>query len=205
MASDADICNLALSAYLGESASVVSIVSPTSVREGDCALFYPIARRLALELHDWRFASTRTDLALTTYAVDQWPFSYVLPSDFIRALRVYHKDDTTDEALTDPAPFIIETYDSGQYVLLTTQEEAALRYTRDTTDTSKFTPLFVDGFAAMLASYLAGSVVKGSEGIKLGAQLRQQAVQMLSVAAVSEARQARASNTANVGYTRYRG
>jgi hypothetical protein len=73
VASEVDICNLAL-AHIGDGANVRSITPPDeTVQAEKCAIFYPIARDIALESHGWSFAVQRAELnQLVTNPVDSW-------------------------------------------------------------------------------------------------------------------------------------
>ena len=63
MASEVDVCNMAL-AHIGAESQVASIAPPDgSVEAGYCARFYPTARRVALESEAWTFAKKRETLA----------------------------------------------------------------------------------------------------------------------------------------------
>lgn len=185
MASVVDIVNLAL-ARLGDSATVTSIDPPEGSAQAEQAKrFYPIARDNLLELHPWNFATKRISLAATSdIAPDAWAFTYSLPSNYIRALAVY-PEETNSEA--DQQPFIIETNQAGQLVLFTNVENATLKYISLITDTTKFSPLFVNALSFMLASYLAGSLIKGDMGMKVSEGMYNKAMQMLNVAAGKDA------------------
>jgi hypothetical protein len=64
VASEVDICNLALG-HIGDSATVSSINPPEGSAQAEhCSRFYPIARDSLLEMHNWGFATKRTNLAL---------------------------------------------------------------------------------------------------------------------------------------------
>lgn len=157
MASDVEICNLAL-AHLADEANVSSINPPEASAQAEhCARFYPIARDALLEMHDWRFASRRASLAEVDNPLDSWAYAYALPNGCI-APRAVHVPETTDDTLTQD--FIVETEEDGDLVLYTNVEDATLRYTALVTDTTKFTPLFVTALSWLLASYLAGPVTK---------------------------------------------
>lgn len=164
MASDVDICNLSLS-HLGDDATVSSIDPPEGSAQAEhCAKFYPVARNALLEMHDWRFAGKRVVLANVDNPLGSWQFAYALPPDCI-APRAVLLPQTTDD--NDTHDFIVETADNGDLVLYTNVGQATLRYTALATNTTKFTPLFVAALARLLASYLAGLVVKGDAGMKV--------------------------------------
>jgi hypothetical protein len=181
MASVVDIVNLAL-ARLGDSATVTSIDPPEGSAQAEQAKrFYPIARDTLLELHAWNFATKRIALAETSdTAPDAWQYTYALPPNYIRALAVY-PEQTNSEA--DAQPFIIETNSAGQLILFTNVENVTLKYISLITDTTKFTPLFVNTLSFMLASFLAGSLIKGDAGMKITDAMYNKALQMLNVAA----------------------
>jgi hypothetical protein len=185
MASAVDIVNIAL-ARLGDSATVTSIDPPEGSAQAEQAKrFYPIARDTLLELHPWNFATKRISLAVTSdVAPDTWQFTYSLPANYIRALAVY-PEETNSEA--DQQPFIIETNELGQLVLFTNVENATLKYISLITDTTKFTPLFVNTLSFMLASFMAGSLIKGDMGIKIADTMYNKAMQMMNVAAGKDA------------------
>ena len=181
MASDVDICNLAL-AQLGDSASVQSINPPDqSAQAAHCARFYPIARDALLAMHTWGFATARVQLAQVSNSFPQWQYAYAPPSDALDYLAVLDPaaaDDysvglqmagtlpypaPTGVGITTPQPFQVESI-NGDEVILANQANALLRYTRAVSDTAEFSPLFVQGLATLLASHLAGPVLKGAEG-----------------------------------------
>lgn len=217
MASDVDICNLAL-AHLGDEATVSSIDPPEGSAQAEhCARFYPMARDTVLEAHDWNFATTRGVLALVGSAWPSWAFCYELPSACVRAISVLPPGALDDYsvgfprtasslgypgatfvphgAAYMPQEFSIETGESDgndaddRRLLYTNQEGAVLRYTRRVEDTTRFPPLFVDALSRLLASYLAGPVVKGTEAISV-AQAQLQAYRaIITQATVSDSNQ----------------
>lgn len=210
MSSEVEICNLALS-HVGDSATVASIDPPEGSSQAEhCARWYPIARNALLEMQEWNFATTRALLAEVANQFPQFQHSYARPTDCLKVLAVgaadamgdlfptYCQQDRAYYAaprfpcmLYTSQEFKTETdYATGNQVILTNQANAMVRYTRLVTDTSKFSPLFTTALARMLASYLAGPVLKGETGMKVGQAQLQIAVQMASSAAVISANQA---------------
>lgn len=166
MSSDVDICNLALG-HIGSAAEVTAIdPADASVEAMHCARFYPAARRVLLESHAWRFATRRAALALlsTTETPDAWGFTYTYPSECLRLLRVLTPSSSNDD--TSDA-FKAEVLADGSPVIHTNAEEAVAVFTADVTDTTLFTPLFTQALARLLASYLAGPMLKGTSGMKV--------------------------------------
>ena len=162
MSSEIDICNLAL-ARLGDEATVASIDPPEgSAQAEQCARFYSIARDTLLEMHDWRFSVKRVMLALSAASDTwEWAYAYAVPANYLRLLKVLPQ---TGSAQDDTESFdqMVDA-DDGQ-VILTNCEEASLIYTTRVTDTTRFSPLFVDALGWLLASYLAGPIIKGDAG-----------------------------------------
>lgn len=170
MASDVDICNLAL-ANLGDAATLSSIDPPEGSAQADhCATFYPIARDTILEDHAWSFATRRIALAEVTPEHDAWEYAYYKPSEALRILNIFDSEITDETAISTNVVkqnFIIERDSSGDEVILTNVADAWCRYIVRVTDTSKFSMMLVNGIAAYLSSMLAGPMVKGSEGLRL--------------------------------------
>lgn len=189
MASDVDICNLALS-FLGDDANVSSISPPEGSQQSEhCARFYPIARDGLLQMHNWNWASRRVALSQTTPTVVQWQYAYALPADLMTIVSVIPADAQDDYAIAYwpsdqpawlhnyspvlaagqyvPQKYAVETKADGTSVLYCNIENAVLRYQARVTDTTKFPALFVTALAWHLASMLAGPVMKGGEGAQM--------------------------------------
>lgn len=166
MASEVDICNLALG-HLGDEATVSSIDPPEGSAQAEhCERFYPIARDAVLSGHAWSFATKRVALALlsTDETPDTWAYAYALPSECLSPIAVFAPGATDDSEGDD---FIVEALADGTLVLYTNTEDATLRYVEQITDTTKFKPLVVAAIARLLASYLAGPLIKGEGGMKV--------------------------------------
>jgi hypothetical protein len=164
---ETDICNLALAA-LGDEATVVSIDPPEGSAQADhCAQWYPIARSVLLEAHDWKFARRRVQGAPLTTTVGPWAYAYAMPAGAVRVRAVLPPGATADynQGLTEiERPFDIETLEDGTEVIVTDQPEAVIRFTSAAVDVGKFPPLAVQALVHLLASYLAGPVLKNEAG-----------------------------------------
>lgn len=186
MASVVDIANLALS-HLGEDATISSIDPPEGSAEAEhAAMFYPQARDALLEMHEWRFATKRVLLALTTSDTFEWGYAYALPSNMLRALAVLPE---TASAEDDGEDYDQQLDSDAVQIILTNCEEASLKYTARVTDTTRFPPLFVEALSWLLASHLAGPIIKGEAGRKVAAGCLQTAMAFLTQAKVSDANQ----------------
>jgi hypothetical protein len=181
MTSLVGIGNLAL-AHLGDDATVASIDPPEGSAQAEhIALFLPIARDVLLEMHDWRFARFRENLALTEVAYSSWEFGYGLPSDCIVPRRVLAEGYANEER--DAADFVVEND-----TLLTNVENPVLVYTKRVVDPAKWTPLFVSSLSWLLASYIAGPLLKGDTGQAAGIKCYQVFLTEYAKATVSSAR-----------------
>lgn len=179
MTSAVKICRAALS-HIGSEANISSIDPPDgSVEAGFCESFFDIARLELIEPGSWSFTLKRATLAEVTNESTAWAYAYAMPSDLVRALRVLTTGSIDDRK---GVPFTVE----GQ-VLFTNQESAVLIYSCDVTDVSKFTGSFISAFGYLMAGYLAGPIIKGAEGARMGESMRQRAMSMASLAATSDA------------------
>lgn len=186
MSSEVGICNLAL-ARLGDNATVASIDPPEGSAQAEhCARFYPVARDSLLEMHAWKFATRRVLLAQLTTDTWNWSFAYAEPTGVLKLLAVLPASASSD---ADTQEYEAETDGNGARIILTDQEGASLRYVAHVTDTTVFSPLFVDALAWLLASYLAGPVLKGDAGAAMAKACLQSFMLALSNAKVSDANQ----------------
>lgn len=165
MASETDICNLALS-HLGDSAIVQAINPPDgSVQAEKCQRFYPIARDNVIEMHSWRFALRRTDtLASVGNDTGSWSYAFALPNDCLKPVSVLLPGEIDDTNVQD---YTVETLHDGTFVLYTNVQFPQLRYLVKVTDTTKFSPICTSAISWLLASYLAGTLLKGKAGLQV--------------------------------------
>ena len=185
MASAVDIANLAL-AHLGADAVVTSL-SPTdgSVESGHCARFLPIARQAALATHDWSFARRRVALAELTNDSTAWAYKYQVPAGCLRARKILALTDRYDPE-RDGALF-----DKFGDAIYTNQPQATLIYSVDVTDTTKYPADFVSALGMLLAGYLAGPLIKGTEGLRIGNAWMEQATSAMRQGAAHDSNSAR--------------
>lgn len=185
MASEVDICNLALG-NLGDIANVSSIDPPEGSAQAQlCAQFYPIARDSLLEMHTWGFCTMRANLPLLqdlSGQQTQWQYIYQAPSNVLNYIAVLDQNAMDDysqqfpmaytqvglvnngQGLYTPQDFVVESLVDGTQVIYTNQDNAMLRYTAKVTDPTKFTPLFVEALSHYLSAKLAGPLLKGDQG-----------------------------------------
>lgn len=163
MASEVDICNMAL-AHLGEDGVVVSVSPPDgSAEAGHCARFYRIARGDALEMANWSFAAARKLLAQVTNDSTAWAYKFALPSDCIKARKLLAYGTYTELKSQD-------YYVEGQS-LYCNDDAPTLIYTKSVTDTSLYTSQFTSCLSYRLASYVAGPITKKAATVRALAEM----------------------------------
>jgi hypothetical protein len=210
MASEVDICNLALS-HLGDDATVASIDPPEGSAQAEhCARFYPVARDMLLEMHAWNFATRRATLAMLDDEGIQWTYTYEQPADCLRVLALMHVNASNDlavpavnhtgRALTIPQDFVCEINAVGTKVIYTNQEEAMARFTAFVTDTTRFSPLFVAALSWKLAAMLAGPVIKGDAGRAEAKRCEEVFAQWFRQSVTSDANQRQVAVEHSVGW-----
>ncbi len=152
---------------------------------------------------------TTTTFMPGTQVPTPWKYVYQAPTDMIRARAILDPTITNEnstqvpmamnwpqsigsmQGLYTPQEFEIETDDEGRVLILTNQQNAVLRYTALVTDPNKFSPLFTATLSYVLASYLAGAIIKGQEGIAVAQQMMATATGMLGEAESSDTNQRR--------------
>ncbi len=197
MASEVDICNLALG-HLGDRATVASIDPPEGSAQAEhCARFYPISRDTLLEMHAWNFATKRVVLPQLGSGWPEWDYAYAKPNDAIVILAVtppgvtddYSAIGSTMASAYTPQPYSVEVDADGADVIYSDTAEAVARYIARVTDTTRFSPLFVEALTWHLAAKLAGPVLKGDAGAAEAKRCMQMADYWIAKAKVSDANQ----------------
>jgi len=173
MASEIDVCNLALS-HLGDTATIASLDPPEGSAQAEhCARFYPIARDSMLEMHAWGFATRRARLALLASGWPEWNYAYAQPADALNIIAILPPSSSDDYStgIPDsaggpyvPQPFSCEINEGGASVIYSDQADAVLRYSSTVSDPTRFSPLFTMALSWHLASMLAGPIIKGDAG-----------------------------------------
>lgn len=160
MATVIDICNLAL-ARLGDDATVASIDPPeNSPQAAHCARFYPMSLATLVSMHPWSFCTARAALAPLAQppAGAGWAYGYAAPAGLQRVISVHAPGSDV------PQPYAVEAQPLGDTVILSDTPRAWLRYLLLPQDPARFPPLFTDALVMLLASALAGPLIKGDAG-----------------------------------------
>lgn len=192
MASEVDICNVALS-HLGDSATVASLDPPEGSAQAEhCARFYPIARDTLLSMHTWNFATRRRNLAQLADPAPGWRFAYALPADALDIFGILAPGDPDpgSSPLADHQhAYVREVNSSGNQVIYCNVENATARYSIRMEDTTRFAPLFVTALTWHLASMLAGPIIKGDAGMAEAKRCAQMMHAFVAQARVADANQ----------------
>jgi len=148
--SKATIFNMAI-ARVGQSQFVQDPDNENSAGAINCRLFYAPSLLAVLEDFDWGFASVYATAQLVAESPnDDWDYSYRYPNDCVAMRQII----TGTRVETDPPPFQIG-YDSTYKLIYTDQEDAVIRYTKEQTDTTRFTPAFVNALSWRLGAEIA--------------------------------------------------
>lgn len=194
MASEVDICNLAL-AYLGDSATVASIDPPEgSAQSEHCARFYPVARDTLLSAHAWSFATRYEVMTQLQSQAPGWQFAYVRPNDALTILEVLQEG--APALVSGQHDAQVNQYETGataggQLAIFTNAPRAGVRFVARERSTALYPALFVTALSWQLASMLAGPVIKGEAGMAEAKRCAAVAQEYLAMARATDANQSR--------------
>lgn len=166
MATEVDICNMALS-FLGDRATMTSIDPPEGSAQAEhCARFYPMAVKELLSQGRWTFASKRAKLVSYADEVPGVSYAYALPGDCLKVQSVFSGNCKILSKWT------VERVGASMGIL--TKEAADyVRYTSSDTPAALFPATFTLALAHLVASKIAGAMVTGPTGVELSqAQLK---------------------------------
>lgn len=184
MASEIDICNMALSHIRGGS---IGSFTERSVQAIQCNLFYKTVRDSVLEDAPWGFATRIRGLSQLdpdSFDVFNWAFVYQYPSDCVRINRLilnYEQVNSSSSFVSNrfyefenyPAPNLrrpveYEVFDiSGTTVIAANDSELRINYNTRMEDPTKFSSKFSLALSHLLASYIAVPVAGEEKGKSL--------------------------------------
>lgn len=154
MASEVEICNLALS-HIG--AYSINALSDASQEARKCNLYFDSDRDFVLRDYPWNFAEKRNLLAVLSGVTPYgYTYAYAYPTDCVNALYLFNSAN-----ITVPLEFKITAKDdlSGKQIL-TDEEDAVLVYTARVEDPTLFDANFIVAFSYKLAASLALTLTK---------------------------------------------
>jgi len=152
MASEVDVCNLAL-----QKMGARRIVSLTedSPNARDCNAVYATLRRVELRKNVWNFARKRALLAPDAETPDfGFALQFSLPADFIRMTQNNRGEVSGVGRRRTLGQPVVDYQIEGRKLLSNEGTEIRLLYVSDITDPNLFDPLFVDALASRMAEVL---------------------------------------------------
>jgi hypothetical protein len=158
MATKTSIFNMALT-HIGAKALISNLDTDNSNEAKIGRVYYDEALKFCLSEVDWGFARKRVILALLaeTAPVD-WGYVYQYPNDCLKAREIF---DGARRTKLLRVPFEISLSDDGTLkTILTDQDDARLRYTRNITDPNLFPPSFVIFMSYYFAYLIAYPLTK---------------------------------------------
>lgn len=158
MQSTIDICNAALSTYLG--AARISSLDEQSPEAEQCRLHYDRVRRSLLQRWPWVFASRRETLVENSLndRTGSWAHSYARPAHLLSvqwvngtdAARLAFGHGRSQDTAREMTGSVIYSDTPG----------AVIEYTRDEDDPTRFPPAFADALVAALAAAIAMPITR---------------------------------------------
>lgn len=157
MASETEICNLALS-HIGVGKEIASLTE-NSQEARTCNRYYKVSREAVLRDFAWPFATKVIALALVEENPnDEWDFSYRYPADCLRFIKI--PSGLRNDTRQSRTPYKIIGDDSGR-LILTDKDLACSEYVRKITDEALFPPDFEMAFSYRLAASIAPRLTGG--------------------------------------------
>lgn len=187
MASNVDICNLALM-KIAQDLPINSLTESTKAARTLSRVF-DTKRDQLLAMHPWPFALKAQALSEVSGEDPPpgWELRYAYPSDCLLALAVTDEsgvrngmsrlsavglqDDSGWYARSGFAAFDT-VYGASATSIVSDLEEAYLLYVKRVTESNRFPPLFVDALACFLALEIAPAIA-GETGLRMAPTLRQ--------------------------------
>lgn len=229
MAAQLDIVNLALIRF-GQ--KTIASMTEASAAARAANTLWDFVRRAALRGYPWNFATRflKSLVLSPKYAqlnqaptasvpcVPDYQFAYTLPSDCIKAIKVYNPAvkfldlDLLDDTFFDvfPAAILQGLWSEGDtprfvvredFTLFTDVPCAGVFYTFDCKDTAKFDDRFVEALSYRLAMDLAATITQSAQKVQMMTQLYQAS---LASARVMDAQEAKTRVVAGQSFMRSR-
>ena len=195
-----DICNRALD-LIGHTKRITSIGTPFESAEAEaCAQHYESCRTELLESHQWNFATVKRELVALAESDDPaFQFAYQMPDEVLEVLAVQHAEATADGFEADravPQDFKIHADENDVVRIYSDLDDAWCRYTKYVTNPNLFSPQFLNALTWLLASRLAGPIIKGAEGGNERNRCLQMYALAMAAATKTDARQQRKASEA---------
>jgi hypothetical protein len=151
MASEIEICNLALS-RIGQTQPIASFTEQSKAAEV-CAQSYSFCRDIVLQDYLWPFATSWKVLALMGDPPTNWAYRYSYPSDCLDLRYLVIKGNRNPQA--DQYPVFELQFYQGQQTIITDTDQAEAVYTARVEDPTLFSPMFTNALAWRVAQEIA--------------------------------------------------
>lgn len=185
MASEVDICNMALRDLPTRSISSLNPAYDQSLSAQECSMQYPIIVQEFMEEFNCDFSIERVALAVTTNdRPSEWAYAYALPTNMAKPLRVL--PDLSGGGVVpsgattwlsyfgafpwprgDQSDRYAQNYIIAGGLLYADTQNAWLEFHRSDVNPSQFSPTLVRAIAAELAARLAPAIVKDNNREKI--------------------------------------
>lgn len=160
--SETDICNLALTARLGQKEIVA--LTEQSVEARACAAVYGHVRALTQAEYNWRFCRKRVILAeQTNDRVGDWAYNYGRPADCLKMRYLLSR-----YGIFDPRERV--RYEAEGDNIYSNEQYARAVYTIEIVDTTKFSPHFIQAFSWNLAAHICQKLEKTKDMLSTSLQ-----------------------------------
>ena len=165
MTTKLDIVNRALD-LMGQ-APVSDIDNPISKEEKTMARWYDVVRQRVLAYHPWDFAEGRYACSRSGTPLFEYSDKYRVPNNFLELVDLYLED--SDQYYSSVYGEIDWSREDNDLLLnMAGANSINIVYTKDVTDTTKFSSLFVAALERRLAADTCFSITRD---LKLTAQL----------------------------------
>lgn len=156
--SKVELCNLAIS-HLGNFGTISDIDAPDSDKEVTFSLWYDISRQTFLKMTMPNFCLARKNLALVVETPPApFSFSYAYPSDCLKILGIGNIEDKKNNYTVEGN----RIYTNVEY-----EDGLPIRYIKDITDVTSFSPEFKVGFSWFLAGNVAMDITQDVNKVKM--------------------------------------
>lgn len=188
MASEVEVCNLALSNIRAGS---INSFTESSIQAQLCKLKYPILRDRCLREIPWQFNHKIRALAAVTTDIFNWAYAYSYPVDCLKIHRLVGSFEELPAGSSDVAsrlldsrvinlkeqrqqiPYEVFNFDNNK-IIGSDQPELRIDFAAKVTDPNLFSDDFIMALSHLLASELAIPIV----GAELGRALRNESLQL---------------------------
>lgn len=202
-----DVCNEALG-LIGQNREITTIDIDTkgaAIAQDEktpenvaCSKFFTNALELCLSQYNWSFA--RFDELLTKDDIvddDEhqplpYKYYYRLPKNVLKVLLLtndLHNIDNENVATNAGLQFNFRNFNNTIYLVTNAEPPLSLQYIGNIETLEVCSCQFIEAFIYLLASKLARSLIKGTDGVGIANDLANQAMMRLQIAARLDAQQ----------------